>query len=374
MKEQSQSAVAAAQDFMPIQAVDHIAIYSGNAKQAAHFYEDALGFTPVAYMGPETGTRDRVVHVLRQRDITITVAGALSHDHAITRFVAEHGDGVASVALRVPDCERAWQEATARGAEGVLGPIRHEDENGHISVAWVRLYGDVQLTFVERDQYRGVFGPGFEAVGDGRAEKGFGLNNFDHIVGNVELGRMNHWVEWFQKVLGFEQLVHFDDQDISTEYSALMSKVMQDGRGKVKFPINEPAAGRRKSQIEEFLEFNSGPGVQHIALHTGDIVSAVGQMQERGLEFLVPPRAYYEDLWSRIGEIREDTSAIEKLGILVDRDEEGYLLQIFSKPVQDRPTMFFEVIQRHGSRGFGKGNFKALFEAIEREQERRGNL
>ncbi|MFN2464838.1 MAG: 4-hydroxyphenylpyruvate dioxygenase [Candidatus Dormibacteria bacterium] len=364
-------------DHMPIEAVDHLELWVGNARQTAYFYEHALGFRLLAYTGLETGNRDHVAYVLEQGEVRLVIAGGLGPESAITEFVRAHGDGVHRVALRVPDVRKAFTEATARGGIPVEPPRFEEDASGRAGMATIALYGDVLMSFIERPDYRGAFLPGFEAVGtqEVRGKRGeVGIAAIDHIVGNVELGKMNEWVKWFEDVLGFEQLQHFTDEAISTEYSALMSKVMQNGSGKVKFPINEPAPGKKKSQIEEYLEFNRAPGVQHIALITGDVCRTVEALRQRGVEFLSVPPSYYEDLWKRVGEIKEDVAEIERLNIMVDRDDEGYLLQIFSKPVQDRPTMFFEIIQRRGSRGFGEGNFKALFEAIEREQDRRGNL
>jgi 4-hydroxyphenylpyruvate dioxygenase len=362
-------------DHMPIEAIDHIALWVGNAKQAAHFYTTAMGFEQIAYAGPETGMRGLASYVLRQGQITILLTSGMGPEDAITRFCHEHGDGVRRIALRVPDAQAAFRGAVERGATPVEEPRFGEDAGGRAGSASVQLYGDVLLGFVERKDYHGAYWPGFEGVeGTGEKPGGVGLAAIDHVVGNVELGRMNEWVDWWRKVMGFELMQHFTDEAITTEYSALMSKVMQDGSGKLKFPINEPAAGKRKSQIEEYLEFNRAPGVQHIAMITGDICATVDALKRRGLRFLTVPREYYADLWERVGEIREDVSEIERLNIMVDRDDEGYLLQIFTEPVEDRPTLFFEVIQRRGSRGFGEGNFKALFEAIERQQARRGNL
>src|SRR3984893_6376131 len=360
---------------MPIEAIDHIAFWVGNAKQAAHFYCTALGFEVIAYSGPGTGMRGFPSYVLRQGQMTFLLTSGMAPEDPITQFAHQHGDGVRRVSLRVPDVEAAYAEALKRGGTGGEDPRFGEDENGRAGSASIRLYGDVLLGFVERKDYHGAYWPGFEAVANAPARvEGVGLAAIDHVVGNVELGKMNEWVTWFERVLGFELMQHFTDEAISTEYSALMSKVMQDGSGKIKFPINEPALGKKKSQIEEYLEFNRAPGVQHIALITGDICATVDQLKQRGVEFLTVPREYYANLWDRVGKIREDVKEIERLDIMVDRDDEGYLLQIFTKPVQDRPTLFFEVIQRRGSRGFGEGNFKALFQAIEREQERRGNL
>jgi 4-hydroxyphenylpyruvate dioxygenase len=334
-----------------------------------------MGFEQIAYAGPETGMRGLASYVLRQGQITFLFTSGMGPEDPITRFCHEHGDGVRRIALRVPDVEAAFGEAVRRGATPVEEPRFGEDATGRAGSASVQLYGDVLLGFVERKAYQGAYWPGFEATGESAARvPGVGLAAIDHVVGNVELGKMNEWVDWWQRVMGFELMQHFTDEAITTEYSALMSKVMQDGSGKLKFPINEPAPGKKKSQIEEYLEFNRAPGVQHIAMITGDICATVDELKRRGLRFLTVPREYYADLWERVGKIQEDVSEIERLNIMVDRDDEGYLLQIFTEPVEDRPTLFFEVIQRRGSRGFGEGNFKALFEAIERQQARRGNL
>jgi 4-hydroxyphenylpyruvate dioxygenase len=361
---------------MPLEGWDYVELYVGNAKQAAYFYEHAFGFTQTAYAGPETGVRDRASYVLEQNDIRLVVTSGLRVDSEITRFACGHGDGAKDVALRVPDAANAYRQAVQRGARGVTEPHWVDDEFGRVQLASIATYGDNIHTFVNRGEYEGAFLPGYVSSNDdGVATDGIGLKTIDHVVGNVELGRMNHWVEFYERTMGFTELIHFSDEAIHTEYSALMSKVMMDGEGKIKFPINEPAEGRRKSQIEEYLEFNGGPGVQHIAMATDDIVGTVEAMRERGVRFLVAtPGAYYEDAHERVGEIDEDWDDLQRLGILADRDEEGYLLQIFTATAQDRPTLFFEVIERHGSRGFGEGNFKALFEAIEREQALRGNL
>jgi 4-hydroxyphenylpyruvate dioxygenase len=361
------------EDFFPVRGFDHVELYVGNARQAAVFYATCFGFAPVAYRGLETGSRDSASHVLEQGEIRLVLTTALGPDHPAARSVLEHGDGVAVIALRVPDAARAYQESTRRGAAGAIAPLEERDEGGRWRYAAVRAYGDTLIKFVERDDYGGVFAPGFQPHGT-RPAAGIGLNAIDHVVGNVELGGMEKWVRFFEETMGFTQLVHFDDKAISTEYSALMSKVMQDGSGRIKFPINEPAQGRRKSQIEEYLEFHRGPGVQHIACATDDIVETVSRMRSQGVEFLRVPPTYYDELEERVGKIDEPTEALAELGILADRDEEGYLLQIFTQPVEDRPTLFFEVIQRRGARGFGEGNFKSLFEAIEREQALRGNL
>ncbi len=362
-------------DFCPIESIDHVEFYVGNARQAAHFYASSFGFRPTAYRGLETGSRELTSHVLEQGAVRLVLTAALQPDHPVARHVHRHGDGVAVIAFGVPDVERAYRETTARGATGVVEPSVERDAHGVYRAAAIRIYGDTHLEFVERGDYAGVFAPGFQPRSGATSEADdVGLSAIDHVVGNVELGAMNRWVEFFERVLGFSQLVHFDDEAISTEYSALMSKVMQDGSGKIKFPINEPAGGRRKSQIAEYLEYYGGPGVQHIAFSTYDIVTTVSCLRERGVEFLRVPSTYYVELSERVGPIEEPVDQLERLGILVDRDDDGYLLQIFTKPVEDRPTVFFEIIERHGANGFGEGNFKSLFEAIEREQSLRGNL
>jgi 4-hydroxyphenylpyruvate dioxygenase len=362
-------------DEMPLEGWDHVELWVGNAKQSAFYYQHALGFTPVAYAGPETGVRDRASYVLEQGEIRFVVTSGLRADSEICRFAATHGDEVVDIALRVPDAREAYRLAIDRGADGVLEPEAREDEHGRVVLASIATYGPVRHTFVERSGYAGPYLPGYVSLsGNGAATAGAGLVALDHVVGNVELGKMNEWVEFYERVLGFENIVHFTEENIHTEYSALMSKVMADGEGKIKFPINEPAEGKRKSQIEEYLEFNEGPGVQHIAMQTENIVGTVQALQERGTVFLGTPEAYYADAADRVGEIAEDWDDLRRLKILADRDEDGYLLQIFTKNAQDRPTLFFEVIERHGARGFGEGNFKALFEAIEREQALRGNL
>lgn len=367
-------------DFLPIKGIDHVEFFVGNAKQATHFYRTAFGFAPVAYKGLETGARDQASYVIGQGNIRLVLSSALAPDHPIARHVYLHGDGVAVIALEVPDAASAFQETTKRGATGAIQPTQKEDEYGLFRYSAIRAYGDTIIKFVDRSQYQGVFAPGFkdkkaeDATGSNGRQAGYGLANIDHIVGNVELGAMNRWVDFFANTMGFSQLIHFDDRDISTEYSALMSKVMQDGTGKVKFPINEPAEGKKKSQIQEYLDYYHGPGVQHLALSTGDIIKTVTRLKESGVEFLYVPTTYYRELEERVGKIDEPVDQLAELGILVDRDDEGYLLQIFTKPVEDRPTLFYEIIERHGSRGFGKGNFKALFESIEREQALRGNL
>jgi 4-hydroxyphenylpyruvate dioxygenase len=361
-------------DGMPLLGVDHVELYVGNAAQAAHFYARSFGFRETAYAGLETGVRDRASHVLEQGGIRLVLTGALG-DGEIARHVGEHGDGVKVIALAVPDADAAYRTATARGARGVRAPWTERDADGVVRMATIAAYGDTLHTFVERDGYRGAFRPGY-APSEEPAAPGpdSGLHEIDHIVGNVELGRMEEWVGFYERVLGFTEMLHFTDEDVSTEYSALMSKVVAGGDGRIKFPINEPAEGRRKSQIDEYLEYHRGPGVQHLALVSDDIVSAVRALRERGVRFLRTPASYYEELPERVGEIAESFADLSELGILADRDDEGYLLQIFTRPLGDRPTLFFEIIERHGARGFGNGNFKALFEAIEREQARRGNL
>jgi 4-hydroxyphenylpyruvate dioxygenase len=361
-------------DFMPLNWVDHVELYVGNALQAAYYYVHAFGCREVAYAGLETGTRDRASHVLEQGRIRLVVTGALRSDSPIAAHQGKHGDGVKVIALSVPDVDHAYREATARGAQGLVEPHDASDEHGTARLATIRTYGETVHTLVNRTGYRGAFLPGYAPVNGGGAEESRMLLGIDHIVGNVELGHMDRWVKYYEDVFGMREMIHFTDEAISTEYSALMSKVVTDGRGVVKFPLNEPAEGRRKSQIDEYLEFYEGPGAQHIAVATRDIVGTVAELRRRGVEFLTIPEAYYDEVPSRVPEVVEQLADLREQGILVDRDDEGYLLQIFTKPVGDRPTIFFEVIERHGARGFGDGNFKALFEAIEREQARRGNL
>jgi 4-hydroxyphenylpyruvate dioxygenase len=362
-------------DFMPLEGWDHLELWVGNAKQAAYFYEHAFGFTPTAYAGPETGVRDRASYVVEQGDVRLVLTSGLRADSDICRFATGHGDGVKDVALRVPDATHAYREAVQRGARSVVEPHRVEDEYGRVELASIATYGENVHTFVNRSEYEGAYLPGYVSTStNGPTRAGVGLLALDHVVGNVELGRMDYWVEFYKRVLGFTELIHFSDEAIHTEYSALMSKVMTGGEGKIKFPINEPAEGKRKSQIEEYLDYHGGPGVQHVALVTGDIVDTVTALTERGVRFLDTPDTYYDDLALRVGAIAEDYDDLRRLRILADRDEEGYLLQIFTKTAQDRPTLFFEMIERHGARGFGEGNFKALFESIEREQALRGNL
>ncbi len=364
-------------DEMPLLGIDHVEMYVGNAVQATHFFTHALGFRETAYAGLETGVRDRASHVVEQGRIRFVLTAPLHGGSELGRHISQHGDGVKVVALSVPDATEAYRVAVRRGARGLEEPHELSDEGGTVKVARIATYGETVHTFVERDGYEGAFLPGYEAIsseaaaGDGGDEL---LKGIDHVVGNVELGRMEEWVAYYERVFGFTEMIRFTDQDISTEYSALMSKVMADGKGRIKFPINEPAEGKRKSQIEEYLEFYGGAGVQHIALSSTDIVRTVRSLRERGVRFLATPGSYYEELPDRVGEIDEDLGDLRELGILADRDDEGYLLQIFTKPLGDRPTLFFEVIERHGARGFGEGNFKALFEAIERDQQSRGNL
>jgi 4-hydroxyphenylpyruvate dioxygenase len=363
-----------AQDFLPLKGTDHIEFYVGNARQSAHFYRAAFGMSLVAYAGPETGRRDRASYVLQQGKVRFVLTTALRPDSEIAAHVHKHGDGVKAIALWVDDARSAWEETTKRGARSVQEPTVSEDVDGRIVTSSIAAYGDTVHTFVERKDYRGVFFPGYQPTPQDTVAKPVGLLHVDHIVGNVGWNSMNEWVDFYAKVMGFSLYQHFDDKDISTEYSALMSKVMANGNGYVKFPINEPAEGRRKSQIEEYLDFYGGPGVQHMALATNDILATVTKMQQQGVSFLTVPHTYYAELQDRVGKVDEPVEELEKLGILVDRDDEGYMLQIFTRPVEDRPTVFYEIIQRKGSRSFGKGNFKALFEAIEREQAARGNL
>ncbi|HWG47027.1 MAG TPA: 4-hydroxyphenylpyruvate dioxygenase [Gemmataceae bacterium] len=363
---------------IPLRAIDHVRFFVGNARQSAYFYRNAFGFDVIAYAGLETKTRHEAGYVLRQGDITFVLASPLSPSHPEAQRIIQHGDGVQDIALEVEDVTATYRIVTERGAIGVTPPTLLEDEHGVYEYAVIRAYGDTTHSFINRDRYRGAFAPGYKPLDADRYSprtfRPVGLQAIDHIVGNVEEGKMNEWVRFYEHVLGFSQLVSFDDKDISTEYSALMSKVVQGGSGRIKFPINEPAKSRRRSQIEEYLNFYQGPGVQHIALATDNIVETVRALRHNDVSFLRVPKAYYDMLPERIGAIDEDLAELADLGILVDRDDEGYMLQIFTKPVEDRPTLFFEIIERHGSKSFGKGNFKALFEAIEREQARRGTL
>ncbi len=364
-------------DPMPLHGIDHVELWVGNAAQSAYYFTRVFGFEEVAYAGLETGLRDRASHVLEQGRVRLVVTGALSSDSPVAEHHRRHGDGVKVIALSVPDAAAAYRHAVEAGARGLGEPRTLSEDAGAVVVGDIAAYGDTIHRFVERRDYTGPFLPGYDAVGGAhpRAHAGEGmLVGIDHVVGNVELGRMQEWVGYYERVFGMRELIHFSDEAISTEYSALMSKVVTDGHGRIKFPINEPAEGRRKSQIDEYLEFYEGPGAQHIALATRDIVATVEELTRRGVRFLKTPDAYYEEVPDRVGEIAESLEDLRRLGILVDRDDEGYLLQIFTKPLGDRPTIFFEIIERHGARGFGAGNFKALFEAIEREQAARGNL
>jgi 4-hydroxyphenylpyruvate dioxygenase len=366
---------AARRDFMPLHGIDHIELWVGNAAQAAYYFEHAFGFVRVAFAGLETGVRDRVSHVLEQGRIRLVLTGTLAAGTEIAAHQREHGDGVKRVALSVPDVDAAYREATARGARGLREPFDLTDEHGTVRLADIAAYGDTVHRFVQRGAYEGAFLPGFaEVAHTADARQPRLLAGIDHVVANVELGEMERWVKYYEDVFAMTELIHFSDDAISTEYSALMSKVVTSGDGRVKFPINEPAEGARKSQIDEYLEFYGGPGVQHIAVSTTDIVGCVEELAARGVRFLRTPESYYDGVPERIGEIDQSIDDLRRLGILVDRDDEGYLLQIFTKPLGDRPTIFFEIIERHGARGFGEGNFKALFEAIEREQALRGNL
>lgn len=370
--EQDARAITEEGDFLQLRSVDHIHFWVGNAKHAMYFWWKGFGFQPVAYSGLETGNRQYASYVLQSGQIRLVVSSAYSPSSDIAAHHMVHGDGVKAIAFEVDDIAQAYAAIVARGAKVVWAPREEIDEFGELRTAAIQAYGETLHVFVDRSSYGGPFAPTYKPLEE--EADSTGLASVDHIVGNVQLGKMDHWVNFYHRVMGFRQLLHFDDQDISTEYSALMSKVVQNGNGRIKLPINEPAEGKRKSQIEEFLDYYLTPGVQHIAMATGDIIATVGELRSRGIEFLRVPDTYYELLPERVGEIDEPLQAIQDLGVLVDRDDEGYLLQVFSRPIQERPTMFIEVIQRHGSRGFGKGNFKALFEALEAEQARRGNL
>lgn len=363
------------QDFLPLEGTDYVEFYVGNAKQAAHFYMSAFGFQALAYAGPETGIKDRASYVVRQHKLTFMLTTPLRSNNEMADHVYKHGDGVKSLSLRVQDATKAWEETTKRGAKSYMEPKRIEDKDGVVIMSGIHTYGDTVHLFIERKNYQGVFMPGYKAWSNPHFKPtDCGLLYVDHCVGNVGWNQMNKWVNFYEEVLGFKNILSFDDEDISTEYSALMSKVMSSGNGYVKFPINEPAEGKKKSQIEEYLDYYNGEGCQHVAMATNDIVKTVTELKSRGVEFLQVPTSYYDTLLDRVGTIDEDLTPLKELGILVDRDNEGYLLQLFTKPVEDRPTLFFEIIQRKGATSFGKGNFKALFEAIEREQEARGNL
>ncbi|MEY4461455.1 MAG: hypothetical protein RL429_1444 [Bacteroidota bacterium] len=361
-------------DFLPLNGTDHVELYVGNAKQSAHYFKTAFGFQDLAYAGLETGLKDRTSYVLKQDKIVLVLTSPLTASSPINDHLVKHGDGVKNVALWVDDAAKSWKETTSRGAESAFEPTTLTDEHGSVVMAGIKAYGDTVHVFVERTNYRGAFMPGYAPLNREFQPADCGLKFIDHMVGNVGWGEMNTWVEFYAKVMGFNQLVSFDDKDISTEYTALMSKVMSNGNGRIKFPINEPAEGRKKSQIEEYIDFYGGPGVQHLALATDNIIETVTALRARGVDFLTVPDTYYDEVLDRVGEIDEDLAPLRELGILVDRDDEGYLLQLFTKPLMDRPTVFIEIIQRKGAKSFGKGNFKALFESIEREQERRGTL
>ncbi|MEI8116446.1 MAG: 4-hydroxyphenylpyruvate dioxygenase [Flavobacteriia bacterium] len=363
-----------AEDFLPLLGTDYVELYVGNAKQSAVYYKTAFGFQSEAYAGLETGLKDRVSYVLKQDKIRLVLTTPLTSDSPINEHLQKHGDGVKVIALWVEDAIKAFEETTKRGAKPFMEPTREEDENGHVIRSGINTYGETVHIFVERKNYQGIFLPGYRKWESHYNPEPTGLKFIDHMVGNVDWNEMNTWCEFYKKVMGFAQIISFDDNDISTEYTALMSKVMSNGNGRIKFPINEPAEGKKKSQIEEYIDFYNGAGVQHIAVATNDIVTTVSAMRDRGVEFLYVPDTYYDDLLERVGDIEEDVEVLKQHGILIDRDEEGYLLQLFTKPVVDRPTMFFEIIQRKGAQSFGKGNFKALFESIEREQENRGTL
>ena len=365
---------AAAADFLPLHGTDYVEFYVGNAKQAAHFYKTAFGFQSLAYAGPETGVMDRASYVIRQNKLTFVLTTPLRSGNPIADHVAKHGDGVKVLALTVDDATDAWKQTTSRGAKSFLEPRVDKDLHGEVVLSGIHTYGDTVHVFVERKNYSGTFMPGYREWNSQYNPSSTGLLYVDHCVGNVGWNQMNPWVKFYEDVMGFRNILSFDDKDISTEYSALMSKVMSNGNGYVKFPINEPAEGKKKSQVEEYLDFYDGEGVQHVALATANIVETVAMLKDRGVEFLTVPDSYYETVLDRVGKIDEELAPLRKLGILIDRDDEGYLLQIFTKPVEDRPTLFFEIIQRKGAKSFGKGNFKALFEALEREQAMRGNL
>lgn len=362
-------------DFLPLEGTDYVEFYVGNAKQAAHYYMSAFGFQALAYAGPETGVKDKASYAVRQHKLTFVLTTPLRADNPIADHIYKHGDGVKALSLRVQDAARSWEETTKRGAKSYMEPTRLTDEHGEVVMSGIHTYGDTVHLFIERKNYTGAFMPGYRPWSNPYFKPSdTGLLYVDHCVGNVGWNQMNPWVKFYEEVMGFKNILSFDDNDISTEYSALMSKVMSSGNGYVKFPINEPAEGKKKSQVEEYLDFYNGEGCQHVAMATNDIVKTVTALRDRGVEFLRVPNTYYDDLLDRVGHIDEDLEPLKELGILVDRDDEGYLLQLFSKPVEDRPTLFFEIIQRKGAKSFGKGNFKALFEALEREQDLRGNL
>lgn len=361
-------------DFLPLQGTDYVEFYVGNAKQAAHFYKTAFGFQSLAYAGPETGVKGKASYAIRQNKLTFVLTTPLTTDNAIADHVYKHGDGVKFLALKVEDATDAWQQTTKRGGRSYMEPLTMQDEHGELVMSGIHTYGDTVHLFIERKNYQGVFMPGFVKWESQYNPAETGLLYVDHCVGNVGWNQMNKWVKFYEDVMGFRNILSFDDKDISTEYSALMSKVMSNGNGYVKFPINEPAEGKKKSQVEEYLDFYNGEGVQHVAIATHNIIETVSELQRRGVEFLKVPGSYYDTVLDRVGQIDENLQPLKELGILIDRDDEGYLLQIFSKPLEDRPTLFFEIIQRKGAKSFGKGNFKALFEALEREQAIRGNL
>lgn len=363
-----------AEDFLPLNGTDYVELYVGNAKQSAHFYKTAFGFQSEAFSGLETGVTDKVSYVLKQDKIRLVLTTSLIEGGEINEHINKHGDGVKIIALWVDDATKALEDTTKRGAKSFFAPRKEEDENGYVVRSAIHTYGETVHVFVERSKYNGIFLPGYKKWESHYNPEHVGLRYVDHMVGNVNWGEMNKWCEFYAKVMGFAQIISFDDNDISTEFTALMSKVMSNGNGRIKFPINEPAKGKKKSQIEEYIDFYNGSGVQHIAVATDDIVTTVSAMRDRGVEFLYVPDNYYNDILERVGEIDEDIEVLKKHGVLIDRDDEGYLLQLFTKPIVDRPTMFFEIIQRKGAQSFGKGNFKALFEAIEREQENRGTL
>ncbi|MBS1642329.1 MAG: 4-hydroxyphenylpyruvate dioxygenase [Bacteroidetes bacterium] len=361
-------------DFLPLEGTDYVEFYVGNAKQAAHFYKTAFGFKSIAYAGPETGVKEKASYVIRQNKLTFVLTTALKTDNVIADHVYKHGDGVKFLALRVNDATNAWHETTKRGGKSFMEPKIFTDEQGEVIMSGIHTYGETVHLFIERKNYKGIFMPGFVEWKSNYNPTETGLQYVDHCVGNVGWNQMNKWVAFYEDVMGFKNILSFDDKDISTEYSALMSKVMSSGNGYVKFPINEPAEGKKKSQVEEYLDFYNGEGVQHVAIATKNIIETVTELQSRGVEFLKVPTSYYDTILDRVGHIDEDLKPLKELGILIDKDDEGYLLQIFTKPLQDRPTLFFEIIQRKGAKSFGKGNFKALFEALEREQALRGNL
>lgn len=361
-------------DHLGLMDIDYIEHYVSNAHQASHYYQTVFGFELVGYLGLETHVREKASYLMQQGNIRFVLTSPLTSDSPIADHIRKHGDGVKDIAMMVEDVDRAYKECMDRGAESVMEPTEYSDKDGKIRKAAIKTYGDTIHSFVDRSNYDGLFMPGFTEKSSNLKTEPVGIEYVDHCVGNVELGKMEDWVDFYRDILGFKQYIHFDDNDIATEYSALMSKVMSGGRGRIKFPINEPADGKKKSQIQEYLDFYDGPGVQHIALLTDDIIKTVSKLQENGVDFLTVPTTYYEELEGRVGKIDENVDDLERLGILVDRDEEGYLLQIFTKPINTRPTVFYEIIQRKGARGFGVGNFKALFEAIEREQDARGNL